>query len=83
MKVRMSEEYTIKDFNNLSDQDIKAIVSSSLEFSGISSPIETVIRDIIFKQVPDQIDWQYVWELIQHYMPEFTSKEYLSKFFTR
>ena len=83
MRIKINEEYTIRDLNNLSDQDIKAIVSSSLEFSGIASPVETVIRDIIFKQVPDQIDWQYVWELMQYYMPEFTSKEYLSKYFTR
>lgn len=61
----------------LSNQDIKEIISTSLSRSGIKSPIDNVVRQIIFSEA-NGIDWQKVWNnIVLEQMPEFRNENYL------
>ncbi len=61
----------------LSNQDIKEIISTSLSRSGINGSIETVIRHIIFSEA-NNVDWQKVWNnIVLEEMPEFRNENYL------
>ena len=61
----------------LTNQDIKKIISKSLSQSGISSPIENVVRQIIFSDA-NIVDWQKVWNnIVLDQMPEFRNEKYL------
>lgn len=61
----------------LTNQDIKKIISKSLSQSGISSPIENVVRQIMFSEI-NGVDWQKVWNnIVLEQMPEFRNEKYL------
>ena len=61
----------------LTNQDIKKIISKSLSQSGINSPMETIVRHIIFSDA-NVGDWQKVWNnIVLEEMPEFRNEKYL------
>lgn len=61
----------------LTNQDIKKIISKSLSQSGISSPIENIVRQVMFSEI-NGVDWQKVWNnIVLEQMPEFRNEKYL------